>query len=430
MAFLLGHATTAYTHHPTPITLPTKTGEKTPFQTFTTSALPPCTLNPLLFNGHLQTMYTAVKAAGPPIHYKRQIFTSTHSIYPGTFAVDFVVPKKVGEEAKADEELPERTTLYTAEEWEMAGEGSEDDTPMLISLHGLSGGSHEIYLREVLEPITAKGWAACVVNARGCALSKITTPHLFNARATWDVRQTIHWLREKFPKRPLYAVGYSLGANILTNYVGEEGDKCVLKAAIACSNPWNLELCNVGLQKSWVGLEIYSRTMGQNLLKLYEKHQHMILKNPNISDEKVRASRYLYEFDRAVQAPTWGYPTENAYYRDAQSVDALLAIKIPFLAINATDDPISLVEAIPYEEFRQNPYTVLCTTNWGGHLSWFQSGGKRWFATAIANFLTKMHDEIDVDAPLPGREDADAKTVEKKYPIYDPCNRKLILPDA
>jgi hypothetical protein len=91
---------------------------------------------------------------------------------------------------------------------------------------------------------------------------------------------------------------------------------------------------------------------------------------------------------------------------------------------------ISCKEAIPYEEFRQNPYAVLCTTNWGGHLSWFQLGGTRWFATAIANFLTKMHDEIDVDAPLPGKEDANAKTVQKKYPIYDPCNRRLILPDA
>lgn len=43
---------------------------------------------------------------------------------------------------------------------------------------------------------------------------------------------------------------------------------------------------------------------------------------------------------RAVQAPCWGYPTETAYYRDAQSADAVVAIKIPFLAINAEDDPV------------------------------------------------------------------------------------------
>ena len=47
--------------------------------------------------------------------------------------------------------------------------------------------------------------------------------------------------------------------------------------------------------------------------------------------------------NRIIQAPTWGYPTEGAYYRDAQSVDAVMAIKIPYLAINAEDDPVSLL---------------------------------------------------------------------------------------
>jgi predicted alpha/beta-fold hydrolase len=44
---------------------------------------------------------------------------------------------------------------------------------------------------------------------------------------------------------------------------------------------------------------------------------------------------------RYVQGPTWGYPTEGAYYRDASSVDSLLAIRIPFLALHAEDDPVS-----------------------------------------------------------------------------------------
>ncbi|CAI6328700.1 unnamed protein product [Periconia digitata] len=428
MAFLLGYGKTSYTHHPDPISLPTKSGSKTTLTDFAASAIPPCHLNPLLFNGHLQTMRTALKDAGPPIYYKRQIFKSPHSVYPGEFAVDFVVSREVGQEAKEDPTLPERTTFYTEDEFTSLA--SDDEVPMLVSLHGLSGGSHEVYLREVLAPLVPQGWAACVVNGRGCALSKITSPHLFNARSTWDVRQTIRYLRETFPNRPLYAVGYSLGANILSNYVGEEGEECVLKAAIACSNPWNLEVCAKALQRTYLGLEVYSRAMGGNLQKLYEQHKDMIVQNPAITDEKVRACKYIGDFDRVVQAPTWGYPTEGAYYRDAQSADAVVAIKIPFLAINATDDPISHVEGIPFAEFRQNPYTVLCTTNWGGHLSWFQLGGKRWFATAIVSFLTKMHDEIDVSAPLPGKKEADAKMVEKKYPIFDPKNRRLILPGA
>lgn len=31
------------------------------------------------------------------------------------------------------------------------------------------------------------------------------------------MRQVIRWLRKTFPNRPLFAIGYSLGANILVN---------------------------------------------------------------------------------------------------------------------------------------------------------------------------------------------------------------------
>lgn len=378
-------------------------------------------------------MYTAVKDPGPPIFYKRQVIQSTHSVYPGQFAVDFVVSREEGEKAASrgiekGDELPERTFNFTPEEW--GNISSKDDLPMIIALHGLSGGSHEVYLRETLAPLTAAGWAACVINARGCAMSKITTPQLFNSRATWDVRQLVIMLSELFPNRNLYAVGFSLGANILTNYIGEEGKSCKLRAGVACSNPWNLELCNVELQRTWLGHEIYCKTMGTNLKALFERHKDQILQNQEIDVKKVRGSKYLYEFDRHVQCPTWGYPTEGAYYRDAQSVDALVAIRVPFLGINAEDDPISSKYAIPYEEFKQNPYTVLCTTDWGGHLGSFQLGGGRWFARAASAFLMKIHEEIDYEASKVEVAESEADTPSRKYPTFDPSHRRLILPDA
>lgn len=178
------------------------------------SVTPPCNLNLLLFNGHLQTIWSAIKQRDIPIIYKRKIFELDDRRYAGSFAVDFVVHSP----SNKTENLPERTTLYSDSELEDLERGSSDHKPMLITLHGLSGGSHELYLREVLGPmVKERGWEACVINSRGCAMSKITTPVLFNARATWDIRKAVNWLHEKYPYRPLFAVGYSLGANILTN---------------------------------------------------------------------------------------------------------------------------------------------------------------------------------------------------------------------
>lgn len=56
-------------------------------------------------------------------------------------------------------------------------------------------------------------------------------------------------------------------------------------------------------------------------------------------------------FFSALQCPTWGYPTEGAYYRDAASTDALLSIRIPFLSVQAEDDPVSELLCVSHEPY-------------------------------------------------------------------------------
>lgn len=143
---------------------------------------------------------------------------------------------------------------------------------------------------------------------------------------------------------------FSLGANIITNYIGEEGAACQLKAAVICSNPWNLDVSSRALARTWIGREVYLKTMGANLKRLIELHHDQVAKVPGLSFDRIRAVKYLYEFDREVQCPTWGYPTEGAYYRDASSTDSLFSIRIPLFAINAKDDPVSVLQIWVYQD--------------------------------------------------------------------------------
>jgi len=201
-----------------------------------------------------------------------------------------------------------------------------------------------------------------------------------------------------------------------------------LKAVVVISNPWNLEAGSMALQRSWIGKEIYSKVMSGNLKRLVELHAEQIEKNPNVSMERVRKVTYLHEFDREVQGPTWGYPTEGAYYRDASSVDTLLAVRIPLFAINATDDPIAVNEGIPYEEFKKNPYAVLCTTSLGGHLSWFEGHGNggRWHAKPAANFLNNMLLNVDLDSLIPREVILSPQTIRRQSK-FEPLRRKLYV---
>lgn len=144
-----------------------------------------------------------------------------------------------------------------------------------------------------------------------------------------------------------------------------------------------------------MGLNVYSHAMARGMKEIVKRHAEMILKNRRIAAAAVEGIRYFFDFDSAVQLPMWGYPTRGAYYRDASSVDAVLAVRVPLFAINAEDDPISHYEALPFEEFQNNPYTVLCTTSCGGHIGWFESGEQRWFTKPVVSFLKALHDDID-----------------------------------
>lgn len=207
----LGKAKLAFHHAQSPRVLKEKDGGETDLLKICESSTPPCELNPFLFNGHLQTIWSVTKPSGPEIHYRRKVFEADHPAFHGSFAVDFAVPPFEDH----DPTLLERTAYFTDDQF--ASLPSDDKKPMLVVLHGLSGGSHEVYLRETIAPLIKDGWQVCVVNSRGCAKSKITTGVLYNARATWDIRQVVNWLRKTFPNRPLFGIGFSLGANMLTN---------------------------------------------------------------------------------------------------------------------------------------------------------------------------------------------------------------------
>ena len=95
-------------------------------------------------------------------------------------------------------------------------------------------------------------------------------------------------------------------------YLSEEGEQCPLKAAVFCSNPWNLEVCHKALIRTTLGAEVYSATMGRNMQALFDmqvmriaqgrvltnRHSEQILKNPGVDEAKARGGKYLHEFDR------------------------------------------------------------------------------------------------------------------------------------
>jgi uncharacterized protein len=128
-----------------------------------------------------------------------------------------------------------------------------------VIAHGLTGGSHESYVRAILAPACSPvnqgglGYRGVVVNSRGCMHTSypiqlplinqlqgagvpITSPQLYSAGHTDDLRSALMYIAKLYPNAPLLGVGFSLGANILTRYIAEEGEHSRLASgcALAC----------------------------------------------------------------------------------------------------------------------------------------------------------------------------------------------------
>lgn len=90
--------------------------------------------------------------------------------------------------------------------------------------------------------------------------------------------------------------------------------------------------------------------------------------------ESVRAARTVFEFDDRLTKMVFHYPTVDDYYHDASSRRRLSLVRVPLLCVSAADDPISIERALPTrQEVEQNNNVILCVTNGGGHLGFFQT---------------------------------------------------------
>ncbi|KAI9300874.1 Alpha/Beta hydrolase protein [Cunninghamella echinulata] len=322
---------------------------------------------PYLFNGHLQTGYASIYKE------KSQHFTYEREILPledgGQVSLDWTIT----------ESKPKK---------------DQDNTPILVVLHGLTGGSHESYVHGLLEKIIQPPYnlRGVVMNARGCGDTEVMTPRLFTGAWTSDIRYALHHIKKHLaPGTPMIGIGFSLGSNVLVKYLGEEKENTPLHAAISVGNPFDFLASNMSLEASYFRRNIYSKTMANSLKRLYERHPIM-KKHPDVDPEKVYAANTIREFDIACTSKVFGYTTVNNYYRDASSSRFIEHVRIPLLCVNALDDPISPLTSIPWDEISINPYAVLATTDYGGHLGWFTGtlSPSRWIDQPLAEFVYAM----------------------------------------
>ncbi|GMI85258.1 hypothetical protein like AT3G50790 [Hibiscus trionum] len=315
------------------------------------------------WNRHLETIFAAFFRTFPDVKYRRECLRTKDN---GTIALDWVC----GDHRS----LP-------------------PDSPILILLPGLTGGSQDSYVKHMLVKAKSKGWRVVVFNSRGCANSPVTTPQLQTASFTADTCHVVDHVSSMFPKASIYGVGWSLGGNILVNYLGREYHRCSLSGAVSLCNPFNLVIADENLRKGFNN--IYDRALRGGLSTTFSKHVSLF---EDANDEyNVQAGlnpRTVREYDEAITRVSLGYKSVDEYYSNSCSCHVVQHVRIPLLCIQAANDPIAPIEATPHEDIKENPNCMLIVTPQGGHLGWVAGDeapfGAPWTDNVVMDFLEHL----------------------------------------
>ncbi|KAJ3744516.1 Alpha/Beta hydrolase protein [Lentinula detonsa] len=286
-----------------------------------------------------------------------------------------------------------------------------DDTPIVVILHGLTGGSYEPYIKSILthaiKPVDkgGLGYRAVIPHSRGCGGVPITSTKFYSAGGTDDFRQALIYISNRYPRAKLLGLGFSLGSNIMTRYIAQEGEKCRLSSACVLANPWDLAANSDILSGTFIGRNVYNNALGTNLMNVAKQHYKALMADPSLPIAKALkplmsvSQMTLTNFDKVFLSqvggppPQFPYATVNEYYDAMSSHECIGEIRIPYLAINSADDPV--VQYVPMDG-AGNGYAVMVLTSGGGHLGWFNDGtGKdRWTTKPVLEWLTLMGREV------------------------------------
>ena len=260
-------------------------------------------------------------------------------------------------------------------------------SPRLIALHGLEGSSYSVYVQGLLAAAARRGCRATALNFRSCArdpgkISRMLPnrrPRLYHSGETSDLDFLVRLLASREPRARLYAVGASLGGNVLLKWLGENPGQKLVAAAAALSTPYDLAAGSRHLETP-IG-RLYVHGFLQTLRpKAFEVAARFPEAAALLDIERVKRCRTFWDFDDAATGPLHGFAGAEDYYGRSSSIHFLGRIETPTLCLSAEDDPFLPFSALSRARQAASPAVSFVTTPRGGHIGFVSGAGARYWA--------------------------------------------------
>ncbi|XP_052786920.1 monoacylglycerol lipase ABHD2-like [Mya arenaria] len=249
---------------------------------------------------------------------------------------------------------------------------------------GLANSSECTYLRRFSGHAQQHGYRVAILNHLGALRSEtLTSPRVFTYGGTDELSVMIDHLKGQYPHTKIIMVGFSMGGNIVTKYLGENPthQNDILCGVAVCQGFEINHAKNLFVQ--WSNLRrVYTYLMTLNMRRLLSRHKHLLFSKEAqklfgcFKEDCVFNATSLYDIDENYSCIRAGYKSAHDYYKDSSSAYYLNNIQVPMLFVNALDDPVCPPDLLKYprEYVEKTDNCILITTKHGGHLGFFEGG--------------------------------------------------------
>ncbi|RUM67719.1 MAG: hydrolase [Sulfurospirillum sp.] len=263
------------------------------------------------------------------------------------------------------------------------------ERPVTVLFHGLTGSVRSPYILRTMERLGKLGFAVVLMHFRGCSGESNRLPRSYHSGDTADATLWLHEVKKRYPNSPLFAVGFSLGGNMLLKLMGECGADALPDAAVAVSAPMDLAAC--------------AKRIDQGFSRLYQRHLMKPLKEQLIDkyrlfdmqaliglrERDVARLKTFWEFDDVYTAPVHGFESVGEYYARCSAKRFLSGIVKPTLILHAEDDPFTGEDVIPGASDLPGDVTLEVHKQ-GGHIGFVHGSFMKpefWLFERIADYL-------------------------------------------
>jgi len=233
--------------------------------------------------------------------------------------------------------------------------------------HGLGGSIRSAYAAATFAALEQAGFAVAFMHFRGCSGEPNRLAKAYHSGQTEDIRYFIKTLATRFPKTGIYACAFSLGANALLKYLGEESTGCPLKAAVAVAPPLVLEEGANKLNQGFA--RVYQRYL------LNEMKRQLQQKKKRYPDLDLPGDgphlNTFWQFDDAITAKVHGFRDVHDYYKQSGSRQFLKSIATPTHIIHSLDDPFFTPAVVPHKN-ELGESVKLELSQRGGHVGYVE----------------------------------------------------------